>query len=198
MTSRLIVNSIRHTGASADAITLDNSGNATFPANVTCSGTATGFGGGKFASYAVIADQKSQGTPGGTPPNTSAYNTRDLNTILTDPDSIVSVSSNQFTLQAGTYLISASAPAYQATRNQILIYNVTDSAIVAVGTSEYVDSSDNVQTRSFAKNKTTISGAKVFDIRHRVLNADPTYGFGVDANCGQPEIYTIVEIFKEA
>ena len=45
MTSRLIVNSIRHTGASADAITLDNSGNATFPANVTCSGTATGFGG---------------------------------------------------------------------------------------------------------------------------------------------------------
>ena len=43
MTSRLIVNSIRHTGASADAITLDNSGNATFPANVTCSGTASGF-----------------------------------------------------------------------------------------------------------------------------------------------------------
>ena len=48
MSSRLIVNSIRHTGASADAITLDNSGNATFPANVTCSGTATGFGGGKI------------------------------------------------------------------------------------------------------------------------------------------------------
>ena len=48
MSSRLIVNSIRHTGASADAITLDSSGNATFPANVTCSGTATGFGGGKI------------------------------------------------------------------------------------------------------------------------------------------------------
>ena len=37
MTSRLIVNSIRHTGASADAITLDNSG------NITCNGIATGF-----------------------------------------------------------------------------------------------------------------------------------------------------------
>ena len=44
MTSKLIVNSIRHTGASADAITLDSSGNVTFPANATCSGTATGFG----------------------------------------------------------------------------------------------------------------------------------------------------------
>ena len=58
MTSRLIVNSIRHTGASADAITLDNSGNATFPANVTCSGTATGFGiGGKVLQ--VIQTQSS-------------------------------------------------------------------------------------------------------------------------------------------
>ena len=48
MTSKLIVNSIRHTGASADAITMDASGNVTFPANATCSGTATGFGGGKI------------------------------------------------------------------------------------------------------------------------------------------------------
>tara|TARA_B100000609_G_C17110782_1_gene379672 strand:- start:111 stop:692 length:582 start_codon:yes stop_codon:yes gene_type:complete len=42
MSSRLIVNSIRHTGASSDALTLDSSG------NVTCNGTATGFGGGKI------------------------------------------------------------------------------------------------------------------------------------------------------
>tara|TARA_A100001391_G_C5077684_1_gene279481 strand:+ start:2376 stop:3572 length:1197 start_codon:yes stop_codon:yes gene_type:complete len=45
--SRLITNSIRSTSASADAITFDGSGNATFPANITCSGTATGFGGGR-------------------------------------------------------------------------------------------------------------------------------------------------------
>jgi len=44
MTSKLIVNSLRHTGASADAITMDASGNVTFPGNATCSGTATGFG----------------------------------------------------------------------------------------------------------------------------------------------------------
>ena len=42
--SRLVTNAIRSTAASSDAITLDGSGNATFPANVTCSGTATGFG----------------------------------------------------------------------------------------------------------------------------------------------------------
>ena len=46
--SRLITNAIRSTSASSDAITMDGSGNVTFPANATCSGTATGFGGGKL------------------------------------------------------------------------------------------------------------------------------------------------------
>ena len=46
--SQLKVNAIRHTGASTDAITMDSSGNVTFPANATCSGTASGFGGGKI------------------------------------------------------------------------------------------------------------------------------------------------------
>ena len=50
--SRLITNAIRSTSASSDAITMDGSGNATFPANVTCSGTATGFGGGKLVNFA--------------------------------------------------------------------------------------------------------------------------------------------------
>ena len=56
MTSKLIVNSIRHTGASADAITMDASGNVTFPANATCSGTATGFGGGKTLQVVHTTD----------------------------------------------------------------------------------------------------------------------------------------------
>ena len=66
MTSRLIVNSIRHTGASADAITLDNSGNATFPANVTCSGTASGFGGGKILQVVESTSSTTVTTSGGT------------------------------------------------------------------------------------------------------------------------------------
>ena len=46
--SRILVDQIRSNSASADAMTLDGSGNVTFPANVTCSGTATGMGGGKI------------------------------------------------------------------------------------------------------------------------------------------------------
>ena len=43
MTSRLIVNGIRHTELLL-MLQTHNSGDATIIANVTCSGTATGFG----------------------------------------------------------------------------------------------------------------------------------------------------------
>ena len=55
MTSKLIVNSVRHTGASADGITMAADGSVTFPGNATCSGTATGFGGGKLLKYETTA-----------------------------------------------------------------------------------------------------------------------------------------------
>ena len=153
---------------------------------------------GKFASYAIIADQKATDVAGGSS-STGTFNTRDLNTELADPDGIVTISSNQFTLQAGSYLIRASAPAYKAARHQILINNVTDSAVAAVGQPEYCGGGESVGNRAFAAGRVTITGAKAFDIRHRVGNAETTYGLGVEANYDlQPNIYTIVEIFKEA
>jgi hypothetical protein len=156
----------------------------------------TGLSAGAFSSFAVIGDQKGTNTSGGSS-TSGAFYTRDLNTIFTDPDTIVSISSNQFTLQAGTYLLHANAPAYKSSRHQIIIWNATDSAVVAVGTSEYAGSGESVQTRSFATNKVTITGAKAFEVRHRVGNSLATYGLGVETNYDlQPSIYTVVEIYK--
>tara|TARA_A100000172_G_scaffold72482_1_gene53602 strand:- start:245 stop:814 length:570 start_codon:yes stop_codon:yes gene_type:complete len=87
MTSRLIVNSIRHTGASADAITLDNSGNATFPANVTCSGTASGFGGGKVKQ--VKYSEKVSGALSTTSTSFQAVSDLDLSITPTSASSII-------------------------------------------------------------------------------------------------------------
>tara|TARA_B100001093_G_C26298849_1_gene788478 strand:- start:44 stop:643 length:600 start_codon:yes stop_codon:yes gene_type:complete len=65
MSSRLVVNSVRHTGASADAITMDASGNVTFPANATCSGTASGFGKLLQVVQATKTDTASNSTASG-------------------------------------------------------------------------------------------------------------------------------------
>ena len=196
--SRVIANAYRHTAASADAITLDSSGNVTFPANATCSGTATGFG--KFATYAMITDQKTDNSSGGIF-TSGAWRTRDLNTEIEDTDGIVSISSNQFTLGAGTYLVNASAPAHRVNTHQIRLYNATDSSIVQLGTLEFSHSAYATTTRSFVSKRFTISATKAFEIQHRCSYSYGTtsspIGYGRSQGLGNDELYTLVEIYKE-
>ena len=50
-----------------------------------------------------------------------------MNTEAFDPDGIVTLSSNQFTLQAGSYFINAMAPAQSVVNHQLRLRNITDS-----------------------------------------------------------------------
>jgi hypothetical protein len=163
-------------------------------ATVTNSGTATGFG--LFSSYAIIADQKAQGTEGGTA-TSGAWRTRDLQTEIADPDSIVSISSDQFTLGAGSYLITWSAPAMSCDRHQTRLYDVTGTAEVEAGTSEYAWPSGNVSTRSCGAARISPGSSNVYQIEHQVQTTMATNGWGLAQNF-TTEQYTIVEIFKEA
>jgi hypothetical protein len=165
--------------------------------NSSTAGTLEFGAGGLFSSYAIIEDQKAHDTHGGTFTQ-DAWRTRDLNTEVADPDSIVSISSNQFTLQAGTYLLRWSAPARDLTHHQTRMYNITDSAVVRHGSSEYTNSMD-VQNRSVGSARVTIAGAKAFELQHYGHNTTSTTGFGCAANSdGATEHYALVEIYKEA
>ena len=115
MTSKLIVNSIRHTGASADAITMDASGNVTFPANATCSGTAAGFGGITMVDNWRL----SVGFVGGTQDLTSNWERNDDN--FSKIGTGMTESSGIFTFpETGIYRIDFSAGA--VTSNQQVRY----------------------------------------------------------------------------
>jgi len=179
-------------GASGDTVTVPSGATLAVAsgATITNSGTATGFG--LFSSYAIIADQKTQNTGGGTF-TSGAWRTRDLNTEIADPDGIVSISSNQFTLGAGSYLIRWSAPGYGVNNHQSRLYNVTDTSTEEVGMPLYASSSVTVSEGS---TRVVISGAKAFSIEHRCNNTG-SYGFGAEANF-TTEQYTTVEIYKEA
>ena len=152
MTSKLIVNSIRHTGASADAITMDASGNVTFPANATCSGTATGFGGGITQADIIRF-------------NTNASLTYDTVTVVDSnwerPDesddvfdkigSGMSESSGIFTFPAtGIYLVTFIARFYGTSNsNQNTIYidaTVNNSTYVSVAQSSSLMSGNGQMT----------------------------------------------------
>ena len=177
-------------GSAGQFMKTDGSGNLSFDAA----------GGGKFASYAVICDQKSSGTAGGTFVS-GDWRVRDLNTELADADGIVSISSNQFTLQAGTYLIKWSCPAYGRSYHASRLRNNTDG-INYSGASVYADYNSNVQNTSIGVARLTISAAKVFELQHRCANTtNESTAFGVrvgNAFTVAYEIYTICEIYKES
>ena len=149
-------------------------------------------------TYAIICDQKGYDTDGGTF-TSGAWRTRDLNTEIADPDGIVSIASNQFTLGAGSYLIEASAPTYRTDRHVTRLQNITAGTTVQLGSSEFSYSGDNVQTRSVLVARVIITGSTTFEIQHRSQTSSATFGFGVDTGMtGVESIYTVVKIYKEA
>ena len=181
--------------ATGTDVTLGDSGDTfTVPSGATLanSGTATGFG--LFSSYAIIADQKAQNTDGGTA-TSGAWRERDLQTEIADPDGIVSISSNQFTLGAGSYLIRWSAEADMVSEHQTRLYDVTGTAEVEVGASSKVWTT--ATTSSTGAARVSPSSSNVYSIEHQVETTSATIGWGTAANFGV-EQYTTVEIFKEA
>ena len=173
-------------GSANEFLKTDGSGNLSFGAA----------GGGKFASYAIIADQKSDGTNGGTF-TTGAYRTRDLNTEVADADGIVSISNNQFTLQAGSYFIHARMPYIAVGFAKMKLYNVTDSSDTAMSDSGYSSTGVSANLYLDLKTRVTIASAKAFEIQMagQVTRAD--YGFGYSSSFGT-EVYTTVVILKES
>ena len=153
---------------------------------------------GSFTSYAIICDQKAHDANGGTF-TSGAFRTRDLNTEIADPDGIVSISSNQFTLGAGNYLIEASAPVYRTDRHITRLQNITDGSTITWGTAEYADATNLVANRSFLDARVSLTGSTTFELQHRADATNATQGFGVSSSfTGTNSIYAVVKIYKEA
>ena len=178
-------------GSAGQFMKTDGSGNLSFDAA----------GGGKFSSYALIADSKGNTTDGGTF-TSGAWRTRDLNQEISDEDSIVSISSNQFTLAAGSYLIKWKCPAMKVDHHVtklILITGSVSSFTEKAGSSSYAADNAVVQNESFGVARVTLTGSGAFEIQHRCDVTKTTDGFGQPANGYASEsIYTIVEIYKES
>ena len=162
-----------------------------------CTAGLTKTGGfGKFSSYAVIAKVRAANSDGFGSYTTGDWRTRDIDTEISDEDGIVTISSNQFTLQAGTYLINFGCAMYHVQRHAIRLQNITDSTTAGVG------NPNNGYTYSALLFTTgvcrvSIASAKVFEVQGyvSVTKADNGMGFGMEnGSCHE----TRVEIYKEA
>jgi hypothetical protein len=150
---------------------------------------------GSTQTYAVFTDQKTQNTNGGTF-TSGAFRTRDINTTQYNNISGASIASNQITLAAGTYSLSAKCTAAQVLGHGARLYNITDSSVTIVGKAQYSDSAALYATNeSIVEGIFTIAGSKTFEIQHRSAATISSYGFGI-ANNFQAEVYTVVSIVK--
>lgn len=148
--------------------------------------------------YVLIRDEKSSGTHGGTFTN-GDWRTRNLNTLTVDETGQVSLSSNQFTLSAGTYRFSASAPARIVGNHTCRLQNTTDASTVLVGEVCIAGTGGFTVTHSRVEGQFTITASKTFELQHRCATTRATDGFGEAANfASTAEVYATIELLKVA
>lgn len=176
---------VRDTGGnfSANTITASLTGNVT--GNVT---------GNILQNYMQVNETQAQNTAGGATV-AATWQTRTLNTILVSTITGATLGSNQITLPAGTYYISATAPAYAINGHRIRVWNVTDGLQLLIGQGEYTNAA--TQTNALVTGRFTLGSSKAIRIDHYTQSTRATNGLGVQVNAsGYSEIYTTVEIWK--
>jgi hypothetical protein len=146
-----------------------------------------------FDKWISVADYKSSGTSGGS--SVFGFQTRDLNTILSNPLN-ATLSQNEVTLDAGTYIVYASAPCFQGKSHRISVKN-GDGSIILLGTTEYNDSAYPTQTSSVVAFKDfTITQQDTFKINHFITSGKSNDGLGVALLDNRPSIYSQITFWK--
>lgn len=154
----------------------------------------------KQLNVAKITHQLSSGTAGGGS-TALAWSTRPLNTIAVDPNSIVTLNSNQFTLPAGTYKISAfQCLAYVGTSivsaATSRIRNITDSTTPIGGLGVNCGIAEGTAGAGILLNiqpfVLTIATSKVFELQYYTPVPQTSVGLGEAASSGELETYASV------
>lgn len=138
---------------------------------------------------AHLQDQKASNTDGGTC-TSGAWQTRTLNTEVFDTNSLISLAANAFTPSANG-VVEWSAPAVNTLDHQTRLFNVTDTAVVGYGSSEYSPAAIGVPTRSVGS-ALVVSG-KAYRLEHRCNTTVASSGFGIGAGfAGNTEVFAEV------
>ena len=198
MSSDLKVTNIKHESSGSNNLVLGSDGSATI-GQISSSTVFPAGGTGNPISVAVIAAEKAYNVAGGTF-TSGAWRTRDLNTVISDSEGTngtVTISSNQFTLGAGTYFISWSCPAYKVSNHSSRLYDITGSTDLTYTTSSHASSGSGVQNEVFGSFIHAPSSSNTYEIQHRSIGTFATYGFGISTDIsGARSMYTKVSIYK--
>ena len=140
-----------------------------------------------------IQDQKTSGITGGD--SILGFQTRTLNTVLTNSIAGASLAASIVTLPAGDYYVEIFAPCFRGVGHKVILKNNTDVVDVLTGKNEYADATNLVQTQANASGLFTIAASKDFLINH-YIGAASAGGLGQGVNDASAEIFAEMKIWK--
>lgn len=145
----------------------------------------------------IAQDQKSSGTAGGTF-TSGSFQTRTLNTLVRNANSIASLSGSRVVLPAGSYYIEWSAPGWVCNQHQTRLFNATDSSLIAYGQGAYSNSGATYAS-SYSRGSAfvTIATPKSIGIDHRCNSTRATDGFGLAMGFSTTEIYAELKAWRQ-
>lgn len=145
---------------------------------------------GQGVPSAVLEDQKPANTGGGTF-TSGAWRTRDLNTEVRDVNGLVTLSANQFTVSQNGW-VEFSCPAYRVQNHQARLYDVTGSNVIAVGSSLYNRSSEDIAV-NVSLGGGPVTAGHTYRIEHQCKETRANTGFGAGTNQSwSPTVFTRV------
>jgi hypothetical protein len=146
----------------------------------------------------IFVDSKGDGVSGGTA-TSGSYNTRDITALIVNRIAGSSLSSNQITLPAGTYLWDSEHTAYNVNGHQAKLRNITASTDLIIGSTEWSNNGSASTTKSRIKDQFTLAVSSIVEVQHRPQSTIATNGFGIAAAFTVTEnIYSQGEIIKIA
>lgn len=140
--------------------------------------------------HVIIQEQAASGSATST--TNSAYNTRNLTTVVT-PSPLASLSAKQVTLEPGTWHLAAFGCVTGTNGTRIRIRNVTDSSTTVLGATLMGGDYGSVATAgaiSVAEGVVTITSAKTFEVQQYIGGNTATgFNMGFPLNTGDANVF---------
>lgn len=142
---------------------------------------------------AIFQDQKANGTDGGTALSGSRQ-VRTLNTTVVNSITGASLASNQVTLPAGTFKITATAP-FTLVDTGVLYFKSTTTSTEIIGTNFNFANATSGRGVAELVGTLTLSAAETFELQYRVATSVATNGLGgATAFSDGVEVYATVMV----
>jgi hypothetical protein len=145
-------------------------------------------------AVAILSDHQAYNQLGGG--STAGFNDRTLNTVEGE-SWFVTLSSNQFTLEPGSYKISGQAPTFRVGAAHSRLYDVTNGVASILGYSDYTDTTGQTTVHSTFSGYVTIGASTIYKVQSYCQNAYSSSGLGYyNSPSTEDSIYTTITIEK--